>query len=390
MKAVINRISRIVALALVIACLFGVVVTATNISDFTDVPERAWYRPELEYAVDHGIIKGTSENTFSPNVFMSRGEFVTMLGRAVCAEGEDGNAFNDVSDGSYYGPYAYWALVNGIVYGSTENTFSPEASITRQDMATMVGRMLNEYNYAFPDSAEAVEEFADKEAIAEYAKEHVEELRRYGILKGDEKENMNPRSTMTRAEGVAIIVRVEKAIAKMTESTEEGSQDESVNKEPPTPEVNPYAKELVAVAEEIKSRFGMVGRLIIPDLGVNVALFDTEVGIDSQVLVDRADSACMFPSGIFGNEALIGDHNYQGFEAIKDAEVNKSIAYINDGNKYTSYICTEIGIGTRGTYTLYNKNGESLFDKTSGGIIMYTCNFVKNSITYTIWQPYYG
>ena len=383
MKNKVNRIIRVFALALVFACLLSSFASAADVSGFSDVPDGAWYRSELEYAVENGVIYGTSDTTFSPQATLSRGQFVTILGRAVGTTGAAGSKFADVDENVYYAPYVYWASINGIVYGTSDTAFSPNAPITRQDMATMLGRLLNVCGYTLPDSETAISAFADGNKVADYAKESVETLRKAGILKGDDAGCVNPDAKVTRAEGMAVLVRVKKTMEEVkVSSSGANNSDKSI--------VKPYAEELAKVADEMNSRYGMVGRLIIPDVGINVALFDTELGIDAQVLVNRVDSACMFPAGIWGDEALIGDHNYQGFDGIKSAVANKTIAYINDGSTFTGYVCTFVGKGYRTDDGLYNKNWGSIFNDNSGGLCMYTCNGSSGSITYTFWQPISG
>ncbi len=134
---------------------------------------------------------------------------------------------------------------------------------------------------------------------------------------------------------------------------------------------------------------GNVGRLFIPSAGVNVALnyVDDNTGDEAaQAICDAEDSAAymVFSSS---DEVWIGDHNFQGFDAIKSV-VPGTQAYIkNTDGTIDSYICTEIDQATNTGYDLVTADGRSASKINAGGIIMYTCNDDWTSVTATFWQP---
>lgn len=147
-------------------------------------------------------------------------------------------------------------------------------------------------------------------------------------------------------------------------------------------------EQLTTVASEMARRTGMSGRLTIPSAGVDVALFEVSSsdGTANQKVTDASDSAAYMP---WGNQMLIGDHYYQGFDKMKNSKIG-TIAYINDGNRIQAYICTEKAAGQNITSDLLDKNGNSLYNRNAGGICMYTCNFIvydNQDITYSLWQP---
>lgn len=137
------------------------------------------------------------------------------------------------------------------------------------------------------------------------------------------------------------------------------------------------------VAAEIASRSGMIGRLVIPSVGVNVALFNRY----SQGTVDCKDSAGTYRYR--GGQMVIADHKNQGFDAMKASIPNETIAYINDGRFIKSYICIDNNVGknknTGIPYDLLDCNGDSIYFQNENGICMYTCNDHWSNITYTYW-----
>ena len=115
--------------------------TTTN-NPFEDVTENAYYYKAVLWAAETGITAGTSETTFSPNASCTRGQIVTFLWRW---EGSTEtraakNAFTDVVKGAYYEEAVLWAAEAGITAGTTETTFSPNDSCTRAQIVTFLYR----------------------------------------------------------------------------------------------------------------------------------------------------------------------------------------------------------------------------------------------------------
>ena len=132
-----------------------------------------------------------------------------------------------------------------------------------------------------------------------------------------------------------------------------------------------------AVLEEMARRPNMYGRLVIPSVGVNVALF----AVVSQAAADAQDSAAYFP---FKNYMLVADHWNQGFWKIKRCSVGTK-AYIYRGTSIQTLTCTGICRGVNAGYDLLYEDGSSA--TTGSGTIMYTCNGSNyHDITLTFWS----
>ena len=112
---------------------------------FTDVGPNAYYHDAVLWAVEQGITRGTTETTFSPNQQCSRGHIVTFLYRAQNSPPALGtNPFTDVSYGSFCYHAALWAVTHGVTNGTTATTFSPNAPCTRGQIVTFLYRCLAE------------------------------------------------------------------------------------------------------------------------------------------------------------------------------------------------------------------------------------------------------
>ena len=314
-----------------------------QVSDFADVPEGVWYQEELQLALDWGITKGTSPGMFQPELRISRGQFVTMLGRAVGEEMDPEGRFQDVDPDMYYAPYVYWAESIGVVKGTSDTTFAPDVEIQRQDVAVILARLIDAYGYSIPGMNDAVTPFADEAAISGYAYNACNMLHAAGIFKGDNMGNMNPRNSLSRAEAVALIVRVLQAA------------DNSVD---------------MWSGED--SRPGFVGYLRIPDVDIEVPCF-SKAGTDktNQDIADEINSAVIFT---YGPHTVIGDHVHHTFSKLCQSAVGETVAYFNNNGEKLKYICVETGIGFQTEEGLFDENGVAIIDREPTDLFLYACH----------------
>ena len=110
---------------------------------FTDVAAGAYYYDAVLWAVEQGITKGTTDTTFSPNQTVTRAQTVTFLWRSAGAAAATGtNPFTDVAAGAYYADATLWAVSEGVTNGTTATTFSPDQGCTRAQIVTMLYRYM--------------------------------------------------------------------------------------------------------------------------------------------------------------------------------------------------------------------------------------------------------
>lgn len=110
---------------------------------FTDVVMGSYYEKAVLWAIENGIAKGTSDTTFSPDAYVTRGQAVAFLARmngvADDAAGYT-HSFTDVSTADYYSNAVAWAVGSGITTGTTASAFSPEAICQRCQIVTFLYR----------------------------------------------------------------------------------------------------------------------------------------------------------------------------------------------------------------------------------------------------------
>lgn len=174
---------------------------------FTDIANH-WAKEDIEFVLSRGLLRGTSETTFSPNTAMTRGMFVTVLGRLAKADvsGYKESSFTDVQNDAYYLGYIEWARKNSIINGIGNGAFAPDQSITREQMAVILENYANVNDVTLPKVNEE-KTFADSEKISTYAKETVRKMQMAGIINGKSGNLFEPDGTATRAEVSAVLRR---------------------------------------------------------------------------------------------------------------------------------------------------------------------------------------
>lgn len=206
-------VSMVLSLLPVSALAAGTKDTAAD-SPFTDVKPGDWCYDAVLYAKANGFFSGTSETTFSPNGTMTRGMFVTVLGRMAGIDpakygGDTG--FTDVPEGMYYAPYVKWAAQYGITGGTGDGRFSPDALITRQQMAALFVRYFEKFGIRLTGGTQYTTVPADLDAVAPYAREAVVKLWQAGLLNGNGT-RFNPTGNASRAQAAALCQRTDKAV----------------------------------------------------------------------------------------------------------------------------------------------------------------------------------
>ncbi len=162
---------------------------------FRDVTKDKWYFEPANSAARLGIMSGTTEVTFSPETKTSRAMLWMMLARMSGAE--------TGSEGKWYDGAKKWALEAGVSDGE-----NPDGAVSREQLATMLFRYAAQKNADVSLRAK-LEEFGDAGNISDYAKDAMSWAVGAGIIGGNGKGGLSPKSTASRAEVAAIFVRFE-------------------------------------------------------------------------------------------------------------------------------------------------------------------------------------
>ena len=198
MKTMTNKIFSLVLSASMLASLLPVSALAAG---FTDVPQGAYYKYAVDWAVENNITSGTSGMEFSPDETCTRAQAVTFLWRANSQpSAAESNPFADVAAGSYYADAVQWAVANGITSGTSATAFEPDAPVTRAQVVTFL------YRDAGSPSASGSTSFADVPTNAYYA-DAVRWAVTQGITAGTSATTFSPDESCTRAQIVTFLYR---------------------------------------------------------------------------------------------------------------------------------------------------------------------------------------
>ena len=169
-------------------------------SPFADVDGDDYFYDSVCWAVEHDITSGTGANVFSPDSVVTRAQMVTFLWRAHGAPKTTGvNPFTDVNTGDYFYDAVLWAVKKGITNGTSADTFSPNAPVTRAQAVT--------FQWRAAGSPEAdIASFDDVAADAYYA-EAVAWAAENEITTGTGADTFSPDAPVTRAQAVTFLYR---------------------------------------------------------------------------------------------------------------------------------------------------------------------------------------
>lgn len=178
---------------------------------FTDVSTSDWFYDDVAFVYKNGLFSGTDSRSFSPNASMTRAMLVTVLYRL---EGEPTvtgrSSFTDVRSGAYYEKAVIWAAANGIVTGTDSTSFSPGAKVTREQLAAILYRYA-QYRKLDTDASAKLNSFTDADSVSAYASEALGWAVSESLINGASGKLM-PKGDATRAQVAAILHRFVKNV----------------------------------------------------------------------------------------------------------------------------------------------------------------------------------
>ena len=175
---------------------------------FTDTVNH-WAKSDIDFVASRNLLTGTGDATFSPDSTITRGMFVTALGRLSGidpAAYPSSSRFSDVPATAYYAPFVEWAASKEIVNGTGAASFEPDRPVTREEMAVIMQRYAGKLGYTLPKEREA-EIFTDNATITSDMKDAVQAMQQAGVMNGKGGRLFAPKDTATRAEAAAVLRR---------------------------------------------------------------------------------------------------------------------------------------------------------------------------------------
>ena len=201
-----ERISILIA-TLMLAAAAAIALPVSADTAFSDVTPDMWSYDSISYAVNAGYMQGVGGGKFDPEGPLTRAMVATVLWRRESSPAPAApSGFDDVPANEWYADAVAWAKETGVVNGTTEKTFEPDAFITREQLGTMLFRFSSSAPVSVPERAD-LSPFADGEKVSDWAQEPLEWAVQAGLLKGTDGNRLDPDGFATREQFAAIIER---------------------------------------------------------------------------------------------------------------------------------------------------------------------------------------
>ena len=173
---------------------------------FVDVAAEEWYGDAVATVYAQGLMMGTAEDTFAPELVATRGMVVSILHRLAGSPTVSAEVFEDVTADDWYGQAVAWAASEGIASGTSAETFSPNAAVTREQLAALL------CNFAAQQGVDTtacsdLSNFDDAAAVSDWAQDAVSWAHAEGLLAGTSVTTLSPQGEATRAQLAAMLVR---------------------------------------------------------------------------------------------------------------------------------------------------------------------------------------
>lgn len=176
---------------------------------FSDLDPTTWYHDGIHYALVKGIMNGTSGKTFEPDGKTTRGMIVTVLWRMEGSPLVKGNtSFKDVPENQWYTDAIRWAASKDIVNGYSEAQFGPADYVNREQLAAILWRYA-EYQGKQPGSGveDSLGRYTDTEQISSWALNAFKWAVSTGIIQGMDDTHLRPEKNANRAQVATMLMR---------------------------------------------------------------------------------------------------------------------------------------------------------------------------------------
>ena len=183
--------------------------SSSSSNSFKDISGH-WAKQAIDYVVGKGYFFGLSNAEFGPNKSITRGQFVTVLGRMLNVNTSIYSAqnFNDVKSSMYYCSYIAWANKMGIVSGVGQGRFAPDKELTREEMAVIISKFLKVSNKSLNAKGNS-NGFMDDGKIESWAKDAVKEMAKLSVVNGMGDGKFAPKSPFTRAQVAQVLFNID-------------------------------------------------------------------------------------------------------------------------------------------------------------------------------------
>lgn len=163
---------------------FSTYAAATRPVSFEDISS-SYAQSEIQSLANKLLINGTTDTTFSPKKNVTRAEFAALVTRALGLTPGTAAPFSDIPAGSWYSGDVAAAYEAGLITGRSSDKFDPNANISRQEIAVVLGKAVDLLQIKATADGPARTPYHDASSFAGYAKDSIEKVSAAGIINGE-------------------------------------------------------------------------------------------------------------------------------------------------------------------------------------------------------------
>ena len=173
---------------------------------FVDVHANDWFFDPVCYVYREGLMTGTSATTFAPDATTTRAMIVSILARQENVTSAEDAGFTDVAENDWFATAVNWAAREGIVAGFEDDSFRPNAAITREQLAAI---LCNYSAWKGEDTSARADlsRYSDAAEISSWATDVMQWAVAEGLISGMTADELQPQESATRAQVAAILQR---------------------------------------------------------------------------------------------------------------------------------------------------------------------------------------
>ena len=323
--------------------------------------QAAYMDPYIEQAVQLGLMRGDIEGNLMPENDISRAEFVTIINRAFGYDAMGGIPFEDVPADAWYAEDVDIAYTAGYITGTSESTFSPLASLTREEAVVILARNL----MMQPSVGENIS-FSDSRDLSAWSRGLVATAAGYGIIEGYPDGSFHPQEAITRGD---VAVMLLKAVGTPIQEPGEESLGEvwgnvtittaGVTLRDTVVGGNLYITAGVGLGGVILENVTVLGEIVVSGGGVS------ERGDDSVVL-RNVDAPNLIVDSLKNQLVSL---RVEGNSVLDDASVRTDTYLVDNTPSGAGVLQTELN-GEEGLSLTLSGNIEEVVNRTPGSTLM--------------------
>ena len=180
----------------------------TNLHDFKDLPAGKWFTEASEWCFERGYMTGTGDDTFDPNIQLTRAMYIQILAKVAGADLDSytpSGKFKDVPANAWYAKAVEWAYQNDVTGGTSDDTFSPNDPVTREQLATFFFAYAKKIGLDTSGSDD-LKRFKDRDQISSWALDGMKYAVANKLISGTSDTTLEPKTIATRGQ-VAVIFK---------------------------------------------------------------------------------------------------------------------------------------------------------------------------------------